>query len=137
MEIIGSVKWFNHIENASDVGARKLGFSPEKSFKGIASAEATHRWKFIHKSISMDLGLGIFYAVLHEFFYTMFARKEKQATASSETVTVTPQAEIQDIQSSSDWVGGLPARKPLQGYNNQVQAVQVSRANTQLAGVSP
>gem|GEM_PF-3041597 len=80
--------YFNHVEHASGVVAKKIGFSAEKTFKGISAAEAKERWKFIHESIAMDFGLGIPYALLHAFFYNMFAGKKskggKDKTAATE-----------------------------------------------------
>lgn len=68
--------YFQHIERASDWCARQLGFS-EKSFGNLATEEAKKRWDFIHQSVAMDLGLGMPYAMLHQFFYDKFA-KQKQ-----------------------------------------------------------
>ncbi len=70
--------WFDHVAHASDVTARKMGFSPE-SFKNLPAAEAAGRWDFIHKSVAMDAGLGVPYAILHAFFYNKFVgNKEKK-----------------------------------------------------------
>ena len=78
----GNKVWFNHVENASEFTAKKLGFSAEKSFKSLPPAEAQARWKFIHESIAMDFGLGVPYAIMHELFYTKFAAtKDKAANA--------------------------------------------------------
>ncbi len=75
--------WFDHVEKASEVTATKMGFSAEKSFKNVAPAEAKERWRFIHKSVAMDFGLGVPYAVLHQFFYDRFvAKKHKKDTAA-------------------------------------------------------
>ncbi len=69
---IGNKIWFDHVENASATVAGKFGFS-EKSFKKLSASEAKERWKFIHENVAMDFGLGVPYAVLHAFFYNMFA----------------------------------------------------------------
>ncbi len=92
--------WFDHVEHGSEYVARKVGFSSEKSFKSLPPSEAKERWKFIHESIAMDFGLGIPYAILHDFFYNAFAnskhKKEQQPVlqqqpAASETKTSVPE----------------------------------------------
>lgn len=78
--------WFNHVANASEAVAGKMGFSPA-SFKSISAAEAKDRWTFIHKSVAMDFGLGVPYAVMHAFFYNKFvaARDKTQAKQGDNT----------------------------------------------------
>lgn len=64
--------FFRHIEHASDVMARKMGFSPA-SFKKIPLSEAEVRWQSIHENAAMDVGLELPYAFLHYIFYGMLA----------------------------------------------------------------
>jgi len=79
--------WFDHVSKASEFTANKMGFR-EKSFKSIPLAEGKERWKFIHDSVAMDFGLGVPYAIMHAFFYNMFAsKKEKENEANDITET--------------------------------------------------
>lgn len=90
--------WFDHVEHASEAVATKVGFGAEKSFKNIPLPEAKSRWKFIHESVAMDFGLGVPYAVLHAFFYNMFAsskdkkKQEKQQAAEAQTNNIMAEA---------------------------------------------
>jgi hypothetical protein len=63
--------WFDHVAGASEKVAAKMGYGPE-SFKSVPLAEGKERWNFIHRSVAMDFGLGVPYAVLHAFFYNKF-----------------------------------------------------------------
>ena len=87
--------WFDHVEHGSEAVAKTMGFSAEKSFKTLAPEEAKQRWKFIHESVAMDFGLGVPYAILHEFFYNAFANgkdKKDKSTNAKEQVPVTVEA---------------------------------------------
>lgn len=85
---ISNKLWFDHVERASGTVAHKMGFSPRKSFKNTPVPVAKERWKFIHESVAMDFGLGIPYAILHAFFYNLFASRKEKANGSSESADI-------------------------------------------------
>lgn len=85
--------YFNHIEHASEVAAKKLGLTVKKLFPKLTAAEGAGRMKFIHESIAMDLGLGLPYAIMHSILYKKFSahKAEKAATNNTpEPVVKTP-----------------------------------------------
>ena len=81
--------YFNHITSASDKTFTTIGITEEKMFGKLPAEQlkehsSAERWRYIHESVAMDFGLGPWYAVLHEFFYNMFAqRKEDKKKAGS------------------------------------------------------
>lgn len=101
--------YFDHVANASETVATKMGFGAEKSFKNVALPEAKQRWKFIHEGVAMDAGLGIPYAILHAFFYNMFAGfkgKKKPADEPNAEPVVEPK-----INTGAVVADAAPARK--------------------------
>ena len=115
--------YFNHVEHGSEAVARKLGFSAEKSFKNITLPEAKERWKFIHESVAMDFGLGIPYAMLHAFFYNMFAGNKKTANQVEPAVsTASPPHAEPDAR--AEWANKLtPAKMAIKPTANFVEYV--------------
>jgi hypothetical protein len=104
--------YFDHLSHGSDVIAKKIGFGPEKSFKGLPPAEAEQRWKFIHDSIAMDSGLCLPYAPLHAFFYNMFAnskgKKKKNIDEKPAETPQAPQQAVPELTNNSTEGGSTP-----------------------------
>ncbi len=118
--------WFNHVEHASDATAKKMGFGPE-SFKKIPPAEGKERWKFIHESVAMDAGLGIPYAVLHSFFYNIFAGLlGKKGKAGSEMPAAS-------IQKNNAVITDETASKTAKAAQNGKPSSQVKEAEAEAA----
>lgn len=81
---------FSHVGAASKKVVAGVGLPPEKIFKKFSEAERAERWKYVHDdAVAMDLSFGLPYAVLHSFFYNMFAgdkdKKKKKNGAGMET----------------------------------------------------
>ena len=69
---------FDHIASGTKFTFTKLGFGEKKLFGKLAAEEGAKRWNSIHnEALGMDLGFGIPYAILHEFFYNMFSGQKK------------------------------------------------------------
>ena len=74
--------WFHPLANGTKKLSKAIGLQPKGLMKETAEHSQT-AWDYIHASLAMDFGLGPFYAVLHSYFYNMFAdrkaeRQEKQ-----------------------------------------------------------
>ncbi len=68
--------YFNHIAEKTKLGANAIGITEEKLFGKKGAEESKRLWKAIHRTLSVDLGLGIPYAILHSFFYNKFSKIE-------------------------------------------------------------
>jgi len=107
--------WFNHVEKLSDKVAGRMGFSPEKTFAKLPLAEAEKRWKFIHESVAMDLGLGLPYAGLHSIFYNLFASRKAKKQAEKQEAPIAPISEstVPDLlQTNPEPPVNRPAPRP-------------------------
>jgi hypothetical protein len=107
-----------------------MGFS-EKSFKSISLAEGKERWKFIHDSVAMDFGLGVPYAVMHAFFYNMFASRKKNAAESNDITETAPGLAASQVSSETSF---SEKHKPAGRVIDKVSANFVDKIGDRAAG---
>ena len=85
---------FDHIASGTKFLFNKVGLTEAKLFGKYSAEESAKRWQFLHNgALGMDLGFGIPYAILHEFFYTKFAgikAKKKSDEQAADTHSATP-----------------------------------------------
>ena len=78
--------YFSRLSDFSEHMAGKIGIKGEK-LKAVEvgrtkEGNGISAWKFIHDNIAFDAGLGIPYALLHDFFYNAFSgEKQKKKDA--------------------------------------------------------
>ncbi len=126
--------WFNHVEKLSEKAARLIGRGPEK-FKNISPQEAGERWNFIHRSIATDAGLGIPYALLHSFFYNLFANwmGKKKSVAKNEISQNSSRPETQRVTNNSNET--LPDDGRATSSTRHAERVDATTASAALLGV--
>ncbi|MBY0406524.1 MAG: hypothetical protein K2Q01_02440 [Rickettsiales bacterium] len=106
--------WFNHVEHASEVAFKKVGYNAENMFSKVSPTEAKERWKFIHESVAMDFGLGVPYAILHSVFYNKFAGDKAKGDGKADLKTA-PQTAAQpapEQKPEKQWAADMEKKTP-------------------------
>jgi hypothetical protein len=93
--------YFSRLSDFSEHMAGKIGIKGEK-LKAVEvgktkEGSSISAWKFIHDNIAFDAGLGIPYALLHDFFYNAFSgekqkKKDAREPKASPSPTITESA---------------------------------------------